>query len=169
MSTASHKYAALLAASGTGDTGQQQKPAPAEKPGASSAPQTTRGGGGPPIIPSKEHTAPIIALTTYTTDMEGDSLVRIYDGVIAQRDEPLLVARKDLVGRSPEVLQAHFSLAFVPRLMCDAYVPVGNKITYGRLTNAAGKKVSIYRAETALILAAERPLTPQNIAPRSRT
>jgi len=116
------------------------------------------------LIPSKEHTARIIALATYTVDTESDGLVRIYDGVTVPRDEVFLVERKELIGKTPEAIQAHFSLSFVPRLMCDASVPIGHRITIGKLTNAAGKRVSIFKALTALDLSSERPLTPENIA-----
>lgn len=115
-------------------------------------------------IPSKEHTANITALMTYTTDKESTDLVRIYDGVIVLRDGGFLVERKFLVGKTPEQIQAHYSLSFVPQLICDASVPVGHQIVLGKLTNAAGKRVSIFKALTALSLSTERPLTPSNIA-----
>jgi len=70
------------------------------------------------------------------------------------------------VGKSPEELRAHFSLSFLPCLICDANIPAGHQVTVGKLTNLAGKRVSIYVARTALDLASERPLTPENIPPQ---
>lgn len=142
--------------------GAPSAPQTPQTPPTASAPQTLQPAGGQ-LIPSNEHTARITALATYTVDAESDGLVRIYDGVTAQRDDVLLVQRKELIGKTPEAIQAHFSLSFLPRLMCDASVPIGHRITMGKLTNAAGKRVSIFKALTALGLSSERPLTPENI------
>ncbi|MFY9287934.1 MAG: hypothetical protein WAO98_05475 [Alphaproteobacteria bacterium] len=117
----------------------------------------------PDIIPSTEHTAPIIPHITYTVDMESDGLVRLYDGITVQRDEAFLVNRKDLFGKTSEQIQAHFALSFLPRFLCDATVPIGHQVMAGKLTNAAGQRVFIFKALTALNLANERPLMPANI------
>jgi hypothetical protein len=117
------------------------------------------------LIASNEHTAPILGLVTYTINIESDDLVRIYDGIKVLRDDVLLVQRKELFGKSPEEIQAHFSLSFVPRFICDARVPAGHQITMGKLTNAADKRMSIFKALTALDLSSERFLTPENLPP----
>lgn len=117
------------------------------------------------IMPSNEHHASIIELMTYTVNLESDAFVRIYDGVSAIREGALLVDRKELLGKSPEEIQSHFSLTFVPRLLCDARIPIGDKMSMGKLTNAAGRRISVFRGITAIHLSSERPITPDNIAP----
>lgn len=119
-------------------------------------------------IQSKEHRYPISPLVIYVTDSRSDALVRIYDGEIAKRDNAFLVERKELVGKTPEEIQSLFGLTFVPRYLCDALIPVGHKVIHGKLTNEAGRRVSIYKAVTALELFSERILTPENIPPGRR-
>lgn len=119
-------------------------------------------------IPSGEHRYPISPLVIYVTDARSDALVRIYDGEIAKRDNAFLVERKELLGKTPEEIQALFGLTFVPRYICDASIPVGHKVIHGKLTNEAGGRVSIYKAVTALDLFSERVLTPENIPPVRR-
>jgi len=118
-------------------------------------------------LPSTEHHAPITELMTAVINLDTDAYVRIYDGEVAPLGGIFVVERKELVGKTPEEIQAHFSLTFVPRMICDARIPVGAKVAFGKLTNAAGKRVSIFRAISALNLSAQRPLTPENIAPMS--
>ncbi len=117
------------------------------------------------IIASKEHTVPVVAFMDYKTDAESDALVRIYDGVIAKRDDAFLVERKELAGKTPEAIRDHFCLSFLPRFLCDASIPVGHRIAVGKVTNALGKRVSIFKALTALSLSSERPLTAESIPP----
>lgn len=109
-------------------------------------------------VESSEHTRPLIATISYVTDMVSDSLVRIYDQEIAPRDEAFCVAREELQGRTPEQLRDHFALAFVPRFVCDAHVPVGNTITVCSLVNAERETVKVFYPRTRLELANERPL-----------
>lgn len=118
-----------------------------------------------PLVPSTEHNAPITELMTAVANLETDAYVRIFDGDVAPLNGIFIVERKELIGKTPEEIQAHFNLAFVPRMICDARIPLGAKFALGKLTNAAGERVSIYRAITALNLSSQRPLTPENIAP----
>jgi hypothetical protein len=90
--------------------------------------------------------------------METDSLVRIFDKENAPRDEAFCVARDALQGRTPEQLRDYFALSFVPRFICDARIPPGNKITLCSLRNAAGQTVKIYFPRTRLELGNDRPL-----------
>jgi hypothetical protein len=117
------------------------------------------------FMTSNEHSAPIAELITAVSNLETDAFVRVYDGDIAPLNGIFVVERKELIGKTPREIQAHFALAFVPRMICDARIPVGAKFALGKLTNAHGKRVSIYRAVTALELSSQRPLTPENLAP----
>lgn len=117
------------------------------------------------IVPSAEHNAPITELLTAVSNLDTDAYVRIFDGDVAPLNGIFVIERKELVGKTPEEIQAHFSLTFVPRLICDARIPLGAKFALGKLTNAAGSRVSVFRAITALNLSSQRPLTPENIAP----
>ncbi len=117
-------------------------------------------------VPSAEHHGPITELMTAVANLNTDAYVRIYDGEVAPLGGIFVVERKELVGKTPEEIQAHFSLTFVPRMICDASIPIGAKFALCKLTNAAGKRVSVFRAITALNLSSERPLTPENIAAR---
>jgi hypothetical protein len=115
------------------------------------------------IVPSNEHHAPITELLTAVANLETDAYVRIYDGQVAPLAGFFIVERKELFGRTQEEIQSHFSLTFVPRMLCDAHIPVGGKFAHCKLTNSAGCRVSIYRAITALNLSSPRPLVPENI------
>lgn len=112
----------------------------------------------PHALESREHSRPLIATMSYVTDMESDTLVRIFDKQIAPRDEAFCVAREVLDGRTPEQLRDYFGLTFIPRYVCDARVPPGNKITLCVLVNAAGQTAKVYFPQTCLELAHERPL-----------
>ncbi|MFA5957059.1 hypothetical protein [Hyphomicrobium sp.] len=158
----------LKSLQGTGERpasiGTQTTPEnPGPQKSEASVPLQTQTHAGPEYIQSSEHRNAITALMTYTTNILTDNLVRIHDGVIAQRDGFLLVERKELIGKTPEGIQAHFSLAFVPRFLCDATIPLGSLVTLGKTTNDAGQRVSIFKAVTSLQLSNERSLTPQNI------
>ncbi|MDX1922450.1 MAG: hypothetical protein SFW65_04915 [Alphaproteobacteria bacterium] len=102
---------------------------------------------------------------TAVANLETDAYVRVYDGEVAPLNGIFVIERKELVGKTPEEVQAHFSLTFLPRMICDANFPLGAKFALGKLTNSYGKRVSVFRAITALNLSAQRPLTPENIAP----
>lgn len=102
---------------------------------------------------------------TAVANLETDAYVRIYDDNVAPLNGIFVIERKELVGKTPEEIQAHFSLTFLPRMICDARFPLGAKFALGKITNAAGKRVSVFRAITALNLSSQRPLTPENIAP----
>lgn len=117
------------------------------------------------IITSKEHSVPVIMHIAYKTDMMSDGFVRIFDGTIAPRDEAFLVNRKELVGKTPEQMQQHFSLSYVPQFICDAHIPIGDSVAVGCVTNSDGKQVYVFKALTRLELSHERPLTIENIAP----
>lgn len=117
------------------------------------------------VVPSVEHSAPITELMTAVANLETDAYVRIFDGDVAPLNGIFVVERKELVGKTPEEIQTHFSLTFVPRMICDANFPLGAKFALGKLTNASGNRVSVFRAITALNLSTQRPLTPENIAP----
>lgn len=110
------------------------------------------------ILSSPEHSCPLQAKVTYKADMVSDALVCIYDDVVARRDEPWLVERKVITGKTPEQIKAHFALKFVPQFICDANIPVGESITMATLTNAAGQTARIFRANTRLELRNERQL-----------
>lgn len=114
---------------------------------------------------SAEHQAPITELMTAVCNLDTDAYVRIFDGDVAPLNGIFVVERKELVGKTPGEVQAHFSLTFLPRMICDANFPLGAKFALGTLTNASGKRVSVFRAITALNLSSQRPLTPENIAP----
>jgi hypothetical protein len=109
-------------------------------------------------VESREHTRPLMAILTCLTDTFGTGFVRIYDKQIAPIQEPFLVQRKELKGRTPEQLRDHFALSFTPRFFCDAFIPIGEKIIYCSLTNAEGRRAQVYLARTRLELANERPL-----------
>lgn len=102
---------------------------------------------------------------TAVCNLDTDAYVRVYDGEVAPLNGIFVVERKELVGKTQEEIQEHFSLTFLPRMICDANFPLGAKFALGKLTNASGKRVSVFRAITALNLSAQRPLTPENIAP----
>lgn len=136
-------------------TASEHKPAPqhcASKPKAGIIKH------GPYPVESREHSRPLIATMSYITDMESDSLVRIFDKQIAPRDEAFCVAREALDGRTPEQLRDYFSLSFIPRFVCDARVPPGHEITVCSLANAAGQTAKVYFPQTYLELGNERPL-----------
>ena len=149
----------------TGEAASQDAPAPAAAPQKAAAqPQGQRKPGvtnhAPYPVESKEHTRPLVATVSYVTDMVSDSLVRIYDGEVALRDEPFCVAREVVEEKTREQLRDYFALSFIPRLVCDARVPPGNTITACSLVNAAGQTVRIYFPRDFLELGNERELAP---------
>jgi hypothetical protein len=112
----------------------------------------------PPFSIWSELDVEVRSLITYTTNQSTNSLVRVYDGVHAQRDSGMVVKREDIIGKTPEQIRDLFCLAFTPRYICDTLIPAGEQMAGAKLTNKAGKTMSVFCALTRITLSNERPL-----------
>ena len=110
------------------------------------------------ILASTEHAAPVHAELTYKVTQPTDAFVRVYDKVIAPRDDAWLIDRKSIVGLSPESVQGRFNLSFTPRFICDASIPPGESVTACIVFGKDGAKARVFHANTRLQLSNERKL-----------
>jgi hypothetical protein len=92
-----------------------------------------------------EFLSPVDTVMQYQVQQATDAFVCVYEGK-ANGDEPLLLLqRKDVEGMNGKALADTFSLRVVPNRISDVALPSGIELAVGKLTNAAGQRVTVFR------------------------
>lgn len=92
-----------------------------------------------------EFVSPVDTVMQYKVQQPTDAFVCVHESKL-NGDEPLvLFQRQDVEGMNGKTLADTFALHVVPKMMSDVALPAGTELAVGKLTNASGKRVTVFR------------------------